>query len=67
MQAPMRSLIRYKPVETSGDFFQPSPYRGAGPGVDAAWDKLWMSQPPVSASAGCQQLESLEANRQSCV
>lgn len=39
----MQSLIRYEPIETTGDFFHPSTYRGAGPEVDAAWDKLWMS------------------------
>ncbi|KAI1501134.1 hypothetical protein F5X99DRAFT_409448 [Biscogniauxia marginata] len=40
--SPAISLIRYQDVKIEGDFFKPSPYRGAGDDVDRAWDELWM-------------------------
>jgi hypothetical protein len=40
----VQTLTKFAPREFSGDFFRPSPYRGAGDDVDEAWDNLWMSK-----------------------
>ncbi|KAK7954444.1 Tat pathway signal sequence [Apiospora saccharicola] len=40
--APALNVIKYQDTRIEGDFFRPSPFRGAGEAVDEAWDELWM-------------------------
>ncbi|KAK8135903.1 hypothetical protein PG984_003843 [Apiospora sp. TS-2023a] len=40
--SPALNVIKYQDTRIEGDFFRPSPFRGAGEAVDEAWDELWM-------------------------